>query len=230
LDIAPGNAEYKVTRGPWIEESFFWLCSHTARRKFNRNKVVFFEGSHSDSLYVVVSGSVKIYQKAQQDGREKILCVLGPGEFFGEFSLVDGQPRSASVATLHATEMLSITHLDFRRFAKESPDVVWKVLETMCERLRAVNEENFDLAFRNMSYRFVQALLKLSEYGTSSAGGVTIVASRQDLAAMIGSGPERVPHLLQKLADRGLVHNAGGNVHISDIDALRKALELTEDL
>ena len=211
------------------EHELAQIAAISKRHKFNRNQVVFFEGSHSDSLYVIVSGSVKIYQKAQ-DGQEKILSVLGPSEFFGEFSLVDGQPRSASVATLQPTEMLAMTHLDFRRFAKGSPDVLWKVLEAMCERLRAVNEENFDLAFRNMSYRFVQALLKLSEYGTSSVGGVTIVASKQDLAAMVGSGPERVPKLIQKLADRGLVHTEHDNIHIPDIDALRKALELTEDL
>jgi len=211
------------------EHELAQIAAISKRHKFNRNQVVFFEGSHSDSLYVIVSGSVKIYQKAQ-DGQEKILCVLGPNEFFGEFSLVDGQPRSASVATLQPTEMLSMAHFDFLRFAKGSPDIIWKVLEAMCERLRAVNEENFDLAFRNMSYRFVQALLKLSEYGTSSVGGVTIVASKQDLAAMVGSGPERVPKLIQKLADRGLVHTEHDNIHIPDIDALRKALELTEDL
>jgi CRP/FNR family cyclic AMP-dependent transcriptional regulator len=211
------------------EHELAQIAAISKRQKFNGDHVVFFEGSHSDSLYVIVSGSVKIYQKAQ-DGREKILCVLGPGEFFGEFSLVDGQPRSASVATLQPTEMLSVAHLDFRRFAKRSPDVLWKVLEAMCERLRVVNEENFDLAFRNMSYRLVRALLKLSEYGTATVGGVTIVVSKQDLAAMVGSGPERVLNFLQKLADRRLVHTEGDNIHIPDIDALRKALEFTEDL
>jgi CRP/FNR family transcriptional regulator, cyclic AMP receptor protein len=211
------------------EHELAQITAISKRHKFNRDHVVFFEGSHSDSLYVIVSGSVKIYQKAQ-DGREKILCLLGPGEFFGEFSLVDGQPRSASVATLQPTEMLSMAHFDFLRFAKGSPDVIWKVSEAMCERLRAVNEENFDLAFRNISYRFVRALLKLSEYGTSTAGGVTIVISKQELAAMVGSSPERVTDLLQKLAERRLVHTDGDNIHIPDINALRKALELTEDL
>jgi CRP/FNR family cyclic AMP-dependent transcriptional regulator len=190
------------------EHELAQIAAISKRHKFNDDHVVFFEGSRSDSLYVIVSGSVKIYQEAQ-DGREKILRVLGAGEFFGEFSLVDGQPRSASVATLQPTEMLSIDHLDFRRFAERSPDVLWKVLEVMCERLRVVNEENFDLAFRDMPYRLVRALLKLGEYGTAGVGGITITVSKQDLAAMVGSGPERVPSLLQKLADRGLVHTRG---------------------
>jgi CRP/FNR family cyclic AMP-dependent transcriptional regulator len=211
------------------EHELAQIAALSKHHKFSRDHVVFFEGSRSDSLYVIVSGSVKIYQKAQ-DGREKILCVLGAGEFFGEFSLVDGQPRSASVATLQPTEMLSIAHLDFRRFVRSSPDVLWKVLEAMCERLRIVNDENFDLAFRNMPYRLVRALLKLSEYGTSGVGGVTITTSKQDLAAMVGSGPERVPSLLQKLADRSLVQTDRDNIHIPDIDALRKALEFAEDL
>ena len=67
-------------------------------------------------------------------------------------------------------------------------------------------------------------------YGTSSVGGVTIVISKQDLAAMIGSGPERVPDFLQMLADRRLVQTDGDNIHIPDLDALRKALEFAEDL
>ena len=98
------------------------IAAISRRHKFNGGHVVFFEGSHSDSLYVIVSGSVKIFQKAH-DGREKILCVLGPGEFFGEFSLVDGQPRSATVTTLQPTEMLSMAHLDFRRLARSSPEL-----------------------------------------------------------------------------------------------------------
>jgi CRP/FNR family cyclic AMP-dependent transcriptional regulator len=211
------------------EHELAQIAAISKRHKFNGDHVVFFEGSRSDSLYLIVSGSVKIYQEAQ-DGREKILRVLGAGEFFGEFSLVDGQPRSASVATLQPTEMLSIDHLDFRHFAERSPDVLWKVLEVMCERLRVVNEENFDLAFRDMPYRLVRALLKLSEYGTAGVGGITITVSKQDLAAMVGSGPEHVPSLLQKLADRGLVQTAGDRIHIPDTEALRKALEFTEDL
>jgi CRP-like cAMP-binding protein len=211
------------------EHELAQIATISKRRKFNGDHVVFFEGSRSDSLYLIVSGSVKIYQEAP-DGREKILCVLGAGEFFGEFSLVDGQPRSASVATLQPTEMLSIDHLAFRHFAERSPDVLWKMLEVMCERLRVVNEENFDLAFRDMPYRLVRALLKLSKYGTAGVGGITITVSKQDLAAMVGSGPERVPGLLQKLADRGLVRTEGDKTHIPDPDALRKALEFTEDL
>jgi CRP/FNR family transcriptional regulator, cyclic AMP receptor protein len=211
------------------EQELGQIATISRRHKFSRDHVVFFEGSRSDSLYVIVSGSVKIYRKAQ-DGREKILCVLGSGEFFGEFSLIDGQPRSASVATLQPTEMLSIDHLDFRRFIMSSPDVLWKVLEAMCERLRIVNDENFDLAFRNMAYRFVCALLKLSEYGTASIDGINVLASKQDLAAMVGCGAERVSGLLQKLEDRNLVRTRGNNIHIRDIDALRKALEFAEDL
>ena len=78
--------------------------------------------------------------------------------------------------------------------------------------------------------RAVRMRLKLSEYGTSNVDGVTIVVSKQDLAAMVGSGPERVPNFLQKLADRRLVYTDGDNIHIPDLDALRKALEFAEDL
>jgi CRP/FNR family transcriptional regulator, cyclic AMP receptor protein len=211
------------------EQELGRLDTISRHHKFSRDHVVFFEGSRSDSLYVIVRGAVKIYRNAQ-DGREKILSVLGSGEIFGEFSLLDGQPRSASVATLQPSEMLSIDHLDFRRFIMNSPDVLWKVLEEMCERLRIVNDENFDLAFRSMAYRFVRALLKLGEYRTASVDGVKVIVSKQDLAGMVGCSAERLSSLLQKLEDRNLVRTRGNDVHICDIDVLRKAIEFVEDL
>ena len=67
------------------------LTKIAAAKKYAPDKAVFFQGDPSDSLYIVVKGSVKV-AKASEDGREKILDILGPGEIFGEFAMLDGHP------------------------------------------------------------------------------------------------------------------------------------------
>ncbi|MGZ8834032.1 MAG: Crp/Fnr family transcriptional regulator, partial [Thermoanaerobaculia bacterium] len=86
-----------------------------SRETFRPDTVVFFEGDTSDSLYGILSGSVKVFRTSEQ-GEERILEILAPGEVFGEYSLIDGKSRSAAVATLEECILLSISHRDFRRF------------------------------------------------------------------------------------------------------------------
>src|SRR4029077_11718405 len=104
-------------------------------RKYAPNTAVFFQGDPSDSLYILLKGSVKVVQ-ASEDGREKILDILGPGEIFGELAMLDGHPRSATVTTCEPTELASISHKDFRDFVSTRSEILWKVLEALCERVR----------------------------------------------------------------------------------------------
>src|SRR4029077_20814445 len=91
------------------------LTKITSARKYAPDAAVFFQGDPSDHLYMLLTGSVKVTQ-ASEDGREKILDILGPGEIFGEFAMLDGHPRSATVTTCEPTELASISHKEFRNF------------------------------------------------------------------------------------------------------------------
>ena len=83
------------------------VVSHLRRRRFRRGEVIFHEGDPADALHVVAAGAVKIVLSSDE-GDEAIIATLHPGDFFGELSLLDGSPRSATAAAVEATETLSL--------------------------------------------------------------------------------------------------------------------------
>src|SRR6202045_147229 len=205
------------------------LTKIATAKKYAADKAVFFQGDPSDSLYIVVKGSVKV-AKASEDGHEKILDILGPGEIFGEFAMLDGHPRSATVTTCEPTELASISHKDFRNFVASRPEVLWKVLQALCERVRKTSTEMLELSSREVPYRLLAALHHLAEkYGQAAPDGSCLISGKvgvQDLVAMVGSSREVVSRLLHRYQEKGLVE-LGNNkqIIIPDPTALARALE-----
>jgi CRP/FNR family cyclic AMP-dependent transcriptional regulator len=117
-----------------------------SKEQHKNGTVFFFEGDRADSLYLIMSGSVKVFRTAE-DGRERIIGVVGTGDIFGELTLLDGRARAASVAALDDAEMISVAHRPFRQLLHRNPEVLWKVMESLCERIRSLNDETFNLAF-----------------------------------------------------------------------------------
>jgi CRP-like cAMP-binding protein len=201
------------------------------RQHYARGAVVFFEGDASDSLQLVLSGSVKVYQTSEA-GREKILNILGPREIVGELAMLDGQPRSATVAAMEDTEMLSISRRDFQALAAEHPEFLWKVIEALCERLRRAGDDVMDLSFRGVPYRLLQALIQLcGRYGQATPEGcrISLKLGVDDLAGIVGSNRENVTRLLNQFQDDGLVRLERNAVLIPDPTALTRALEYASD-
>jgi CRP/FNR family transcriptional regulator len=191
------------------------------------NTVVFFEGNRADAFFIVLSGSLKVFQTAK-DGRVKVLSTMGPGETFGELAMLDGQARSASVETVAPSELLVIARKDFRELALATPGILWGVLEGVCARLRAQNDSELEAAFQGTQYRVAKAILKLAEkHGRKSGRGVIVPASFgvRDIAEMAPSTIERVERILEKLEDDGLVKVDDGELVIVDVSALRRALD-----
>jgi CRP-like cAMP-binding protein len=189
--------------------------------------VVFFEGNRADAFFVVVSGSLKVYQTAH-DGRVKVLSTMGAGEVFGELAMLDGQPRSASVETVAASELLVIARNDFRALATATPDILWGVLEGVCAHLRAQNDSEVEAAFQGTSYRVAKAVVKLAEKHGKKVGTTVRVPPTfgvKDVAEMAASTVERVERVLEKLEDDGLVRIEEGDLVIPDLSALRRAID-----
>ena len=131
-------------------------------KKVAASTVVFFEGNRADAFFIVLSGSLKVFQTAK-DGRVKVLSTMGPGETFGELAMLDGHPRSASVETVAESELLVIARKDFRDLATATPGILWGVLESMCARLRAQNDSELEAAFQGTQYRVAKAIIKLAD-------------------------------------------------------------------
>lgn len=103
-------------------------------RTYPKNTVVFQEGDRSDQLYVVLSGKLKVFL-ADSDGREVIVDILGPQQYFGELAL-DGRPRSASVMTLEASKLAIVQRDDFKRFLADNPEAAFGLIVTLIGRAR----------------------------------------------------------------------------------------------
>ena len=87
------------------------LKNVVVKKSFPKNTILFSEGDRTDSLYLISSGKVKVTMN-DEEGKEIILSILGPGEYFGEMALMDGEPRSACIVTREPTSVLIISGND----------------------------------------------------------------------------------------------------------------------
>jgi len=198
------------------------------KEKFGKDTTIFFQDDRSDSLYIVVSGAVKVFQTAD-DGKERVLNTLGPGEIFGELGLLDASGRSASVGTLEATEVVTITNDDLRALVKSSPEVLWKIVEALCERVRQLSTETLDLSFRDVPYRILRVLIAATaKHGQLTDAGTLVSIDAKTLAGAVNCGADQAMRVLKRLNDRGLLRVDEGHVIIPDVPALTRALEFEE--
>lgn len=178
-------------------------------------------------MYVVLAGSAKIFQTSE-DGKERILKILKPGEVVGELAMLEGLARSASVQTLEDSELLVLTRKDFQAFGEKHPAVLWELLATFAERMRRMNEDVLDMSFRDVPYRVLRVLSQLLDrHGETTADGrrISLPLTVRELASMVGSNSETVGRLLDRYETDGLVKRDGSHWIVPDSNALTRALE-----
>jgi len=206
------------------------LGSIARRETFKQSSVVFFQGDRADKLYVILAGGAKVYRQAD-DGKQKIIGTLGPGDIFGELTLLDGRERCASVETTEQTEMLSIAHRDFHALAIKNPEILWRVMEVLCERIRGLTEETLNLAFEQVPYRIVQVLNELADkHGRPGADGrIVVKTTPADIGRRVGADRQETTRVLKMPSKRGLVELDVDEVVIPDAQALKRALEYARE-
>ena len=181
------------------------IGSHMDVRVYEKGDCILREGDRGDSMFVIISGQVKVYSVESGDGsREVILKTLGPGEFFGELPLFDQEPRSASVAAMDQCRLQILSYASFRRSIETSPDIAQRVMETLARRLRAATRKIGDLALHDISSRVARTLLELA----IMSNGHRVVGApftQQDLAHMVGASREMVNRTLRDLEVGGYI-------------------------
>jgi CRP/FNR family cyclic AMP-dependent transcriptional regulator len=178
-------------------------------RRFNyaRDETIFFQEDAGDTFYVILSGQVKV-SVTSPEGQEAILVMLDAGEGFGEFALLDDQPRSATIEATQPTEVLSLRKDDFRRLLRQMPDIAIALLKVLTKRLRDTDQLVQDAAFLDVGDRLAKKLLALMEtHGRTVPQGIELglKLTQQDLASMIGATRESVNKQLGAFRDRGIV-------------------------
>jgi CRP/FNR family transcriptional regulator, cyclic AMP receptor protein len=179
------------------------LSSKMVTRHYPRNAIIINEGDHSDSLYVIRSGSVKVFL-GNDEGKEVILNVQRTGEYFGELALIDSGPRSASVITQEKTVLSLISKADFEEFLQQHPAATVKIMRGLVKRLRALTDSVRSLALMDVYGRVARLLLKLSQ----PEGDVRVIRdalTQQDIADRVGASREMVSRILKDLREGGYI-------------------------
>ena len=184
------------------EEDVASISRATRNRTYPKNSVIVFEDDPGDALFVVKSGQVKVVLIGE-DGREVILSVLGGGDFFGEMSLIDDQPRSAHVIAMEDSKLLVLYREDFHRCLERSPRIALGLLRALSRRLRSADDKIGGLVLLDVSGRVARLLLELADEGN----GTTISRSitHHTIAQMVGSSRETVSRTIRTFTDNGLV-------------------------
>ena len=200
--------------GSLPEEQLRMLATVVTRRSAPRSSTIMAAGDATDSLFIVLSGRLKVMM-SDSDGKEVILAILGPGEFFGEMGLIDDEPRSASVVTLEPCELLSVAKRDFRKCMAENFEMSMAVMRGLVRRLREADRKIGSLALLDVYGRVARLLLDMSE----NVDGEKIVTKRlpkQDIAKMIGASREMVSRVMKDLQTGGYIEMRGSNIVLRD--------------
>jgi CRP/FNR family cyclic AMP-dependent transcriptional regulator len=189
-----------------------------------RGRTLFNEGDPGDKLYVVTEGKIKLGRSAA-DGRENLLAVLGPGEMFGELSLFDPGPRTATATAVTDTTVLGLGHGDLQPWLTGRPEVASHLLGALAQRLRRTNEAMADLVFSDVPGRVAKALLDLARrFGVQAEDGlhVTHDLTQEELAQLVGASRETVNKALADFASRGFLRLEARAVVILDVERLSR--------
>ncbi|MCR4435668.1 MAG: DUF2225 domain-containing protein [Clostridiales bacterium] len=109
-------------------------------RKYSENELIFKQGDSGSEMFIILSGRVGVYSNSPGDSPLKV-SEMGPGEFFGEMSVFENQPRSATAVTLQEAVVLSIERDNFLEFIAQQPSMAYKIMKSLSSRIRNLNEE-----------------------------------------------------------------------------------------
>lgn len=200
------------------------LNSAIQRKSFAPGEVICRKGDPGDALYVIIKGQVKIVLPSD-DGNEALIATMDEGDFFGELSLIDGEPRSATIIATQPTDTVLLRREGFQGFLQAHPEAAIDMLHALSTRIRQSDEFIADAAFLDVPGRLAKKLLELSDkYGRPGPGGIAIGmrVTQRDLAAMIGATRESVNKHLQSFRVQGMIALEGRRLIIKDHDRLEK--------
>jgi CRP/FNR family cyclic AMP-dependent transcriptional regulator len=200
--------------GAFPDDQLRALATMVTRRSAGRGSVIMHAGDPTDSLYIIISGRLKVMM-GEADGKEVILAILGPGEFFGEMGLIDDSPRSATVLAIEPCELLAVSKFAFKKCLAEKFEVAMAVLRVLTRRLREADRKIGSLAMLDVYGRVARLLLDMSEM----VNGEKVVTKRlpkQDIAKMIGASREMVSLVMKDLQMSGYIEVRGSTIVLRD--------------
>ncbi len=189
-----------------------------------RGSVLFTEGEPGESLYIVLAGKVKLGRRSS-DGRENLVAVMGPSDQFGELSLFDPGPRTATATVVTDARLAKLPKGALQNWVQQRPQIAVQLLRVVARRLRRTNTMLADLIFVDVPGRVAKQLLQLAQrFGTVEGGNVRVThdLTQEELAQLVGASRETVNKALADFASRGWLRLEGKSVVILDRERLAR--------
>jgi CRP-like cAMP-binding protein len=190
------------------------LAKRVSHKSAEAGSVIVSQEEPGDSLFMISSGKVKVVLYGET-GREIILSILHAGDFFGEMSLLDRQPRSANVVAVEDSELLSLDREGFQTHLNAHPTTALAVLAEMSRRLRHADEVIGNLALLDVYGRVAHIIRDLAHKQGEQVDGGLLIRERptqQEIAGLIGTSRETVSRALNDFNRRGLLEMQGKQI------------------
>ncbi len=206
------------------EETLNKISKLGLKKQFKKDSVVLFENENANTLFVIISGRVKV-SRVSEEGKEVILTILGESDFFGEMGLLDGMSRSANVTAIEDSELLLIQRADFLELLNSYPEVAIALLQELTERLRAADMKIKSLSLKDAEGKVASVILQIADdTGKIKQGTVEIekLPYQHDLANMAGTSRETISRTLHTFAKKGLIELDGSKLRIMDYEKFKE--------
>lgn len=208
------------------EQEIFDKCGRT----YDANDVIFREGDLGNEMFIIQSGKVKI-TKQLNDGAEKILVILGPGDFFGEMAVIDKDVRSANAFAAEPSRLIALDEEVFEMHMQTNPKIVKKILKNLTARLRDANQQIANLMIKDANRLVANTiLLVVHKHGEEGGEGITmdIPFTVVELSKMCGLDIAKTQEIVQKLLKAKVVRMAGETIVVTSLDSLEKFIKFLE--
>jgi CRP/FNR family transcriptional regulator, cyclic AMP receptor protein len=234
---------YHRFNGPYMaEQTKFWYLKHfnffegmdthmmekveklALMSKVKKHEPIYFPDEPSSSIFLLKEGYVKLTRNSPE-GKEVILDVIGPGEIFGELSIIDEkEPRNEFAEVLNDAVICTIKKSDFEQLTSINPGLTLQLTKRIGLRLRKFEERVTDLAFKDVRTRLASLLFRLAEdYGTIHKGIVKIKTnlSHQEIGLLIGAARQTVTTYMNDFRTEGIIDFSRTEIVIINIQRLR---------
>jgi CRP-like cAMP-binding protein len=204
--------------------AFDQLCRYAKLTTLKRGAPIFSKGDAGNSLFAVISGTVKI-SSSSPEGRSAILNLIGSGEVFGEVALLDGLSRTTDATANSDCELFVIDRREFIPFVRSQPALAMKFIELLCARLRWTSEQVEQVILQDLPGRLASALIRLTEKHQQSPAGRAITITQQEISEMVGMSRESINKQLRAWATRKWVRLEHGAIVVLDAESLQALAE-----
>ena len=190
--------------------------------RFAKKEAIFSEGDTSEWFYIVKKGKVKI-TKLSHEGKEIILEIISPPDFFGGIAVLRGFPYPANAVAMEDTDAVKISRKNLMSIIDRFPNLMYCMATNIGDRIKDSHETLKSIALEKVESRIASLLVKLSDKaGEKIPEGVAInmKLTKQDLAEMVGTTVETSIRTMSKLTKAGLVSSKAGRLIIKDIERL----------